>query len=418
MKPLFISVFLLISGIRLGAQNDTTFITTATEEGVYEKQTFNDRYEEAFGARQPVRVMVKFFNFFAPTVNELFPIGIEIKATPALSLNATVDTYVNLYTPEGAFNISPAVSYIRLEPRYYYAMPRRIRAGKSASNVSGNYVSLEATFPFNNKWQPAYGNSLAARFGIQRRLFKAFYFDVSAGAGVQDNRNGNAVFGAGDYVFFFSPRILGGIGLVRPGASSVRQGAACDVLGCYQEENRMFKIDLANALRMTNLNALSTAIHVAAEQKIGSSPFSMEANAGVSAWRRHAYHNNGSDNDQQALHAGVEGRWYFSLKRRIATGKSGNNLQGFYVAAAVNSLWFFTQSSSKQSEYEYRTRGREIYLQPKIGFQQRLFKRAYIDLSVGPSVMFKRATIPQIGTHTYDPEYEWISSRFRVGVAF
>lgn len=424
MKKIASFILFIAGSTLLGAQNDTTFITTATEEGVFEKQTFNDRYEEAFGVDERVRSLWKVTNFFAPSLNESMGNGFEIKLTRGLSLNLAIDTYIRISSTHENIEVSPRINRIRLEPRYYYAMPRRIREGKSANNVSGNYLGLELTYPFDDEWNAtAAGRSLMARFGIQRRLFRFLYFDISAGAGVYDNREWKAYNGAGDYVFFLSPRIMGGIAIASFKAKKSSQGdSKCQVLGCFQEENRLYKVNLLNVLRMTDLNYLSTGIDFAAERKIGQSPFSVEASAGFSAARRRAYTEFGIDYGQQTLRAGVEGRWYYTLNKRIATGKSGNNLQGAYLALATSLGLEFNQIDgiwTGTGPTDYRVRTRQLYVQPKIGYQQRLFKHAYVNFSVGPSLLFERQKDLKSGVVLdIDPQFDWITSQVGVGVAF
>ena len=85
--------------------------------------------------------------------------------------------------------------------RYYYSLPRRIRQGKSANNLSANYFSVQ----IDNTWQglsrfvsqgqftfletKTYRTSnISLRYGIQRRLGKHGYVDFNLGGVYPLNR--------------------------------------------------------------------------------------------------------------------------------------------------------------------------------------------------------------------------------------
>ena len=77
--------------------------------------------------------------------------------------------------------------------RYYYALPARIKKGKSANNFSANYFSLQSDNTLSwgervttlNPIQFEYSNtsvySLSLLYGLQRRLGKYGYIDVNVG---------------------------------------------------------------------------------------------------------------------------------------------------------------------------------------------------------------------------------------------
>ena len=87
--------------------------------------------------------------------------------------------------------------------RYYYSLPRRIRQGKSANNLSANYFSVQV----DNTWQgvnrvaslgqftfletSTYRTSyVSLLYGIQRRLGKHGYVDFNLGGAYQPKRWG------------------------------------------------------------------------------------------------------------------------------------------------------------------------------------------------------------------------------------
>jgi hypothetical protein len=145
--------------------------------------------------------------------------AVEHKVSPSFSVIGGLDGYWRYSlnrTPTGSLptGINPDLvrTVVRLNSlevhykagiRYYYAMARRIRQGKSANNFSGNYFSGMWSSPVR-QYQTAYlynwrdgslfrsteSYQLANRvdtgrmtllYGVQRRLGRLGYVDVSAG---------------------------------------------------------------------------------------------------------------------------------------------------------------------------------------------------------------------------------------------
>ena len=85
--------------------------------------------------------------------------------------------------------------------RYYYSLPRRIRKGKSANNLSANYfsVQLDNTWSGGNTYVPRgqfasvetwtrRSSHVSLLYGIQRRLGKHGYIDFNIGGAYQPNQ--------------------------------------------------------------------------------------------------------------------------------------------------------------------------------------------------------------------------------------
>ena len=97
------------------------------------------------------------------------------------------------YIPHGIFQAEGnnlSVRYV-LEPRYYYNLKKRIVQGKSANNLSGNYVALHSsnelthsflTFsPENAHYKTQFITAVGAVWGMQRRLFTNGFVDAKVG---------------------------------------------------------------------------------------------------------------------------------------------------------------------------------------------------------------------------------------------
>ncbi|RRA98876.1 hypothetical protein [Larkinella rosea] len=138
---------------------------------------------------------------------------VEHKIHPSVSILVGID-YVPLYNSIKGYTSSPqagskrTLRFIshdvkaRFGTRYYYAMSRRIRDGKTANNFSGNYVGLNVSRPVlyqftrydydSQTGEPTASKhktplfrldqpSLELNWGLQRRLWRLGYIDVSAG---------------------------------------------------------------------------------------------------------------------------------------------------------------------------------------------------------------------------------------------
>ncbi len=103
------------------------------------------------------------------------------------------------WLPDRTFSL---VSSAKVAVRYYYGMARRIRDGKSANNFSGTYLAIQARRPVLNylrtrEHEFSTGEvrtdvrssplgtlntpSVALQWGIQQRLWRWGYLDLSAG---------------------------------------------------------------------------------------------------------------------------------------------------------------------------------------------------------------------------------------------
>ncbi|RRB12814.1 hypothetical protein [Larkinella knui] len=136
----------------------------------------------------------------------------EHKISPSFSVLAGLD-YVPQYNSVRIYsNAKPGAGRTmrsfsnqvkaRFGGRYYYAMARRIREGKTANNFSGNYVGLQVDRPViyqytQHDYDTPTGEPITTRnhiplfrlnqpsveltWGLQRRLWRLGYIDVSAG---------------------------------------------------------------------------------------------------------------------------------------------------------------------------------------------------------------------------------------------
>ena len=412
-----------------GQTPDTTYTTIGQTSEAFEKTRFIDRYDHVFGTQTPARFLLK-WNTLAllPIITQgeneqvlqsanllnsaSLDLRAEAKLVPMLSLQVAGTFYRQSPT---VFNRGGHAVDIRVEPRWYFDMPRRIRAGKSANNLTGNYIGLEGRRLWfdNGKYNTFETNSLSLRFGMQRRLWRYGFFDLGYGVSYQSGLYRYGILGGAiqeyrDQSIFGEARVA--LGFALGGRKPRRDGAVatvCDVFRCFQEDRRMFKVDLFRALRFGQ-NHLSLHPRVSWEQKIGQSPFSVEVEGelGVDGTR---YIQNGEVGHlwDSEVGASVQPRYYFLQKRQIAWGKSGNNLNGPFLGTTLGYRW-----ADDANYYNGADPTSIFYTAPHLGVQYRLFKKGFIQYKFG--VLWSAYHLDEVVSG--EPT-SWYSD-LKIGVAF
>jgi hypothetical protein len=409
----------------ISAQQDTSFISIGTEQGTFENVGFMEEYDFVFLNKEPLNFWLKWnagaalpvlSGYYIPGDNEGISdwraeVDVEVRAAKAISLNGTLGAAIA--GERGNF-----LDYVRtgLEARYYLNRAKGIKQGKKAPNLTGTYFSLaalEERSVYRPSWWEAQESPqttdyyLTARLGVQQRIFRFGYFDYSVGLGALNQElqvystTDNTVKRSRVWKPVFNQRIALGwaFGSPRP----IRQDArTCDLFKCYREEKRMLKVDLLNVVRSLTSDYQDGQLSVAYEQKIGDSPFSVQFEGALTG--RHepnretitilsvvngqvnsevTERNNGRDWRVGGLLA-IEPRWYFLLKQHIASGRSGNNLNGMFVGLHTGwgaSTFVSTRPESYQQRQERREQSARVV--PLWGIQYRLFDHGFIEYRLG-----------------------------------
>jgi hypothetical protein len=396
---------------------DTTFVSIGQESAALEKQRFVDRYDYVFGTQQRTRLLLK---LAAPT-----GLGAEVKLSPALSLNASYAPAAG-YQPASAFGGNGIwfSQHLRGEARWYYDMKRRMARGRSANNVSGNYLSAEYGQLIPNDLADdgtnrfvASQRTMALRIGLQRRLFRYAFFDVSYGLGAKQYHE---ILKGQPWRLFANPRVTMGLALASPNKKTDAGGGFCDVLRCFREERQMWKIDLYNLFRMEDKRNINGRLSISYERKIGTSPFSLELEADAGASKKEVFESLTNGYDYYLLgewRGGASGqlRYYYDLRQRIARGKSGNNLSGPYLALMARGEWYGNEYVARNSEDEKRTAMAGILW----GLQYRLFKNGFVDFNFGFGQSLSNENGLENG-QSYDRQTTQFDllANFRAGLAF
>jgi hypothetical protein len=338
-------------------------------------------------------------------------LGAELKISPLLSLHAaSLASYIE-GTP---YNNARVKLDWRVEPRFYFDMPARIRQGTSANNFSGNYIGIE----YQNviQWGSRSGNKLyesmggSLRFGMQRRLFRYGYADISGGIGYRDFTYRYPDLTYRDKIVFLNTRVAIGLAFGAPRPKQEPSAPFCDVLRCFEEDRQMFRIDLLRAFQF-NTNRIQFKPSLAFERKAGNSPFSAEFGLytllesqrwlsgpdGQKSWSSH-----------YGLWLSAEPRWYFLQKRRIATGKSGNNLSGVFIGLHTRHGWIFDYASILVDGQLKSYTIRDSAFSPLAGVQYRIFRHGFIQYKTGPYWN---------NNSQQNNSFDWLSE-IKVGLAF
>ena len=228
-----------------------------------------------------------------------------------------------------------------LESRWYYNMKQKVSEGKSKKNLSGNYIALgmrysrvTRTFFFpdfdqNRQIFKAEFISVYSKWGIQRRFLKKGYFDFGLNTGVEFALNES------NTSFFISSYIESGIAFAKD-KQKINPDKICPVLRCYASDRMLLKTNLLGlfSLRAGEFGFATTFNpDLVAEFKLGTSPFSLSAGLAVKLFYSSLNIDFGDPtNLEYEIKPTLEARWYYNLKKRMITGKTGNGFSANYLA--------------------------------------------------------------------------------------
>lgn len=430
IATLFIATFACVTAF-CQTPRDTSFLTVGQDTGQFEKQRFIDRYDYVFGTQKPTRFLFK-WNVMAALLpfNEddegAFSTGYDDVASDISRIELASEYKINSFLSvqatgsvgflEGDFIKGKQMrTEWRVEPRFYYDMPGRIKAGKSASNLSGNYIGLEyghinqtrrnGSDPGN--WFSS--NTYSLRYGMQRRLFRYGYIDISGGVGFRNTTYaGNPQFR--DNPLFFNTRVAVGLAIGGPKYRQSEGASFCDVLRCFQEDRQMFKVDLLRVMELRS-DRMRFNPSFAYERKIGASSFSVEFEGAFNATGQNLDFTDAGRKWVWEFGASVsaEPRWYFLQKRRIALGKSGNNLSGIYAGVNARYHWLYNEYFKN---FDGNGWSGAAQMSPIIGFQYRLFRNGFVNYKFG--VAWDEVDFSRI---EFNEPSHWFSE-LKIGIAF
>jgi hypothetical protein len=189
----------------------------------------------------------------------------------------------------------------------------------------------------------------------------------------------------------------------------------CDVFRCFEEEKQVLKVDVRGLFENIKRDSLSSHFSVAFETKINTS-FSVNTSANFNL---NKYKGIDSKYSLSEISVGFEPRFYYNLRKRIAKGKSANNLSGNYFSIGsylnINEEIYISQLNTR---FETTVKYPRNYVSfvPKWGIQRRIFKHGFIDVNIN---FFEVA----YNKNDYVPNNSWEviwdqTAEFKIGFAF
>lgn len=265
-------------------------------------------------------------------------------------------------------------------------MNRRIKQGVSVNNFTGNYIAIIA----ENRWGKAEVDYRLSRigleFGMQRRFLNNGRMEFAIGISYQEYLKGYypslLMYGSDNKMdWMISSRTS--MGLAFGDWKRKRNVALCEVLRCDESINQQWKV-LWPRLYLSS-QFIQGTFGLAYERRFGSSPIAVNAQL-ISDYMRIASKIIGASakqtivsNDIQ-LWPSLQFRYYLGRKEALRKGTGGNNLSGMYLGPHADFIYYKSQTIFGVGR---RTR----HLGPGVvaGYQQTLFKKAYVDFSANLS---------------------------------
>ena len=396
----------LIFSMPLLAQNTgADSLQYSQESGALQKQAFVSAADYVFMTRQEAKWMLK-ANYAAMTSGRSIfgdfeynlELGGEAKLSPSFSVNGLVG-----YNHKSE-QIIRGFWYAQIEPRWYYNMARRIAAGTSANNFSGNYFAVKLTrftsvdYQRSDRTIVAPQQRLMLAYGIQRRVFNHGFFDFSMNVGYQQDTDHTPVYVQDQMNRYrlsnwnntalggFSARSEVRLGLALGGQKSKAAASSCDIFRCFEEDKSMLKIDMTRLFYVAP-NNVNVSLSTAYERKINKSAWSINQEVRLDYTYRFersyiphsAYQSEGNTLSGRYV---LEPRYYYNLRKRIMQGKSANNLSANYVA--LHSSNELAHSFLNFSPENIRLRTNFVTSLGVVwGMQRRLFANGFVDAKVG-----------------------------------
>jgi hypothetical protein len=216
------------------------------------------------------------------------------------------------------------------------------------------------------------------RWGIQRRFLKHGYVDLGFKGGYNFAlENHSMSYG------FFGTYIDAGLAFTRD-RQKLDFDKLCPVLKCHAADRFLLKSNLADIISLTTIRRIfigSVYPNIAAEFKLGSSPFSINTQVGSRVEYATSWSLDYMNIFTLSPRALIEGRYYYNLKRRILTGKTGNGLSANYVSAGAmfSGEYQIFQNAGYRSNLSHAFAGVIV----STGIQRLISNHLYFDLNVG-----------------------------------
>ncbi|MCF0070219.1 DUF3575 domain-containing protein [Dyadobacter sp. CY261] len=429
MKVKLLAMCLLSSVWSSASAQDSLAVSFSEEQDTLVKQHFIDRYENIFMTKVPTRHMLKADMASSEMSGKGIYVGYEYKLFPFLSVEAGIFAQASNFDPNRwdetiIFQLNNPSIWASGKVRWYYNMNRRIRTGLSANNFTGSYAGFQYDHPLSLDYFHPNHKDMLGRLGLvagyQGRFLQNGHFDFSIGL---FNRQIGTEYRYGEDLGLLTPANFAigtqmSLGVAMGDWKRQRKTALCDVLICDEHVESHWKLlfpDISVGIR--HQRALAMIMY---ERQVGQTPFSVQIQFESNYWRD-SY--NGQPGSRLTLIPGIQLRSYFLQKSRERKGLGGSSLSGMYAALVSNYMRFdvnqvLTGFPDQQGPVKYRSRGEYLNAGVKVGYQQRLFGRMFIDVSYGYGWHFPVKRIVGYPYGSYPDRYDAFNLSTGIGLTF
>ena len=379
------------------AQTDSVKVSISQETGILEKSEIIDNSQYVLKRQEPINQLFKLQVGSTPTdysrggtIEFNVTAGYERKFGKAFSVNALLD----FWTVDEGRNKS-AFSAI-IQPRLYL--------NQNVSNLSGAYLGLKfqqnltGTVYDSDIYTKSFNQRVGLTWGIQNRFLNTGLIDIGITAGFETNTLTQPIWaktGQGYYDSKFTGnysetkntewfiRSEARIGIGFSNSSNKYKATTCDVFRCFEAQKSWLKIDFTRMFYVSE-NKKDVNLGLDYEFKIGQSAWSINQAVRIQ-YRSYSgiytmFNSSGISATPYSVGPYLSGsysfepRYYYSLRKRIAFGKSANNLSANYVSL-LNGFNFY--------ENEGDWRGSKRHTGLVYGVQRRLVKNGFFDVNAG-----------------------------------
>lgn len=379
------------------AQTDSVKVSISQETGILEKSEIIDNSQYVLKRQEPINQLFKLQVGSTPTdysrggtIEFNVTAGYERKFGKAFSVNALLD----FWTVDEGRNKS-AFSAI-IQPRLYL--------NQNVSNLSGAYLGLKfqqnltGTVYDSDIYTKSFNQRVGLTWGIQNRFLNTGLIDIGITAGFETNTLTQPIWaktGQGYYDSKFTGnysetkntewfiRSEARIGIGFSNSSNKYKATTCDVFRCFEAQKSWLKIDFTRMFYVSE-NKKDVNLGLDYEFKIGQSAWSINQAVRIQ-YRSYSgiytmFNSSGISATPYSVGPYLSGsysfepRYYYNLRKRIAFGKSANNLSANYVSL-LNGFNFY--------ENEGDWRGSKRHTGLVYGVQRRLVKNGFFDVNAG-----------------------------------
>jgi hypothetical protein len=386
MKIKLVVLFVLAFFARLACAQETSpaqdsvSISYAEETDTVPRQYFIDRYENVFMTKVPTRQMLKLGYIGSDFRGTGFQLGYEYKLSRSLSIELAV--YAQRSFGNGMSLALPVAFNFwgHAKARWYLNMNKRISGGLSANNFSGRYIgfSYDRSFSFAKRmvsYQETM-NRVGLLWGFQSRFFSSGHVDFAVGLFNRQIWNdfpreySRHFIHPKDFALATQPLI----GIAIGDWKRTRATANCEILLCDEQIDHHWKLGLPDiTIGLKNRRA---ALEVYYEKKIKKSAFSIQPGIKVNYFYR--YYSEDISQSSYNANLAMALRYYFLQNLQMKKGRTGNSLSGPYASFSLDYLFV-------RSVFKAFTPTQTGYIGSatlSMGYQQRLFRKIYVDGSI------------------------------------